>query len=54
LLLATNNLTDLPNQISGFAHIYDRDGNGVIDAAEAALRVMANEMYTQINEQGDI
>jgi hypothetical protein len=54
LLLETNELTDLPDGISGFAHIYDTNGDGEIDSTEAALRAIANEMYTWINEQGDI
>jgi hypothetical protein len=53
LLWATNDLTDLPDGISGFAHIYDQDGNGTIDADEATLRAMANDLYSLINEQGD-
>ena len=60
LLLATNDLTDMPifelpegNQL-GFAHIYDTNGDGVIDSAEAALRAMANDVYSAINEQGGI
>jgi hypothetical protein len=54
LLLATNDLTDLPDELSGFAHIYDQDGDGQIDSDETALRTMANEVYSLINEQGDI
>ena len=54
LLHATDDLTDLDDQISGFAHIYDTNGDGVIDSQEAALRSQANELYTLINEQGDI
>jgi hypothetical protein len=54
LLLATNDLTDLPDGISGFAHIYDSNGDSVIDSLEAALRSMANEVYSSINEDGDI
>ena len=54
LLLATNVLTDVPDDLSGFAHIYDRNGDGVIDADEAALRSEANSLYTLINERGDI
>ena len=54
LLLATNDLTDQPDGITGFAHIYDTNGDGVIDAAEARLRVMANVVYSAINCQGDI
>ena len=52
LLLATNDLTDLPDDLSGFAHIYDRNGDGQIDASEALLRTMANEIYSTINQQG--
>ena len=54
LLLATNALTDLPDELSGFAHIYDQDGDGQIDDAEAVLRTLANDVYSAINEQGDI
>jgi len=52
-LLATNDLRDLPDGIRGFAHIYDQDGDGDIDSGEAALRTMAKEICTAINEQGD-
>lgn len=54
LLMATNDLTDSPDNLIGFAHIYDRNGDGVIDAAEAQLRSQANTLYTLINEQGGI
>ena len=54
LLAATNNLTDEPYGITGFAHIYDADGNGVIDSTEVALRTMANDVYSAINQQGDV
>ena len=54
LLWATNSLTDTPDNILGFADIYDTNGDGVIDSAEAALRTMANDVYSGINEQGDI
>jgi hypothetical protein len=54
LLLATNDLTDLPDGISGFAHTYDQNGDGVINTDEAALRAMANDVYSMINEQGDV
>ena len=35
-------------------HVASTNGNGQIDATEAALRAMANEVYSAINEQGDI
>ena len=54
LLLATNSLTDLPDQESGIAYIYNQDGDGLIDSSETSLRSMANDIYSLINEQGDI
>ncbi len=49
LLLATDDLTDQLNSELGFAAIYDADGDGVLDASEAALRAMANSIYRAIN-----
>jgi hypothetical protein len=54
LLLATNDLTDQPNSILGYAAVYDRDGNGVISSAEASLRSMANVIFSSINGSGGI
>jgi hypothetical protein len=54
LLLATNSLTDQPNLSAGFAAVYDTDGNGMISSAEAALRTMANDVYSFINEAGGV
>ena len=54
LLLGTNGLTDNPNMILGAAKIYDLNGDGVIDAFEASLRVMANDLYAAINDGGGI
>ena len=51
LLLATSRLAARP--VSG-ACIYDRNGDGLIDAEEGALRAKANAIYELINEQGDI
>lgn len=51
LLLATNSLTDADNMLAGFASIYDVDGDGILDASEAHLRTLANEVYAMINEQ---
>ena len=31
-----------------------QNGDGQIDDSEAALRAMAHDMYSSINEQGDI
>ena len=44
LLQATNALTDSPDYQTGSASIYDQNGDGIIDAQEAALRAMANAM----------
>ena len=53
-IAATNNLTDEEDGLASFAHIYDKNGDGVIDSLEAALRAMANDVFSSINEQGDI
>ncbi len=52
LLQATDSLTDLPDGLSGFAHIYDQDGDGTIDASERVLRTMASDIYATISDQG--
>jgi hypothetical protein len=49
LLSATNALTDDPDNLDGAANIYDTNGDGIIDATEAALRTMANTVYSWIN-----
>jgi hypothetical protein len=54
LLSATNERTDQPDYQSGAAEIYDSNGDGEIDAGEAILRRLSNELYSAINEQGDI
>lgn len=54
LLRATNALTDQPDSLLGASRIYDTNGDGVIDSAEASLRAKANSVYTSINEGGDI
>ncbi|MCI0333923.1 MAG: hypothetical protein L0228_11950, partial [Planctomycetes bacterium] len=54
LLQATDSLTDQPDSQLGFAAIYDTNGDGVISATEAALRSMANDVFSSINEAGDI
>ena len=54
LLVATNDMTDVPASISGAASVYDTNGDGIIAAAEAALRAMANSTYSAINEGGHI
>jgi hypothetical protein len=54
LLQATDGLTDQPDAQLGFASIYDINGDGVISATEAALRTMANGVFSSINEAGHI
>lgn len=58
LLLATNSLTDndglLNNDDDGYSHVYDTNGDGVLDDYEKSLRAMANNVYSALNEQGDI
>jgi hypothetical protein len=49
---ATNDLT--VNHDGGHTDIYDLDGDGEISPEEAALRDMANAIYSMINEEGDI
>jgi hypothetical protein len=34
--------------------LYDSDGNGTINSAEKSLRTSANNVFTAINELGDI
>ena len=50
LLVATNALTDEPDNLTGATNVYDTNGDGVIDVAEAALRDMANAIYSMVNE----
>jgi len=47
LLLATNDRTRI-------GLLYDVDSSGTIGALEVALREMANQVYSAINEQGGI
>ncbi len=57
MLLATNNLTgadDDDDDSEDYSHVYDTNGDGVLDDAEKALRALANALYTSINEAGDI
>lgn len=52
LLQATNAKT--ASHATGYSNVYDMDGDGVLSDAEKALRAMANNVYTSINERGDI
>ncbi len=52
LLMASNNMTT--SDADGATDIYDCDGDGEISADEAALRAMANTIYSSINEEGDV
>jgi hypothetical protein len=37
-----------------YSHVYDTNGDGVLDDFETALRALANGLYSSINEAGDI
>ena len=52
LLLATNNLTGA--HANGYSNVYDTNGDGVLDDNKKALRVLANMIYSAINEGGHI
>jgi hypothetical protein len=54
LLQATNAQTDTSNHVTGFAYLYDTNGDGVISADEANLRTLANGVYSFINMSGGI
>lgn len=57
LLLATNSLTGADSDTDSsedYSHVYDANGDGVLDDAEIAMRAMANSVYTDLNEGGDI
>lgn len=47
LLRATNSMTGA--KTSGYSNVYDTNGDGVLDAAELALRARANAIYGAIN-----
>lgn len=51
LLLATNRATQARSS-QQFSFIFDRNGDGKIDEGEKALRVMANDVFSSINELG--
>ena len=54
LLQAANRMTDAGNRRPGFTSIYDVNGDGNIDSAEAKLRSQAGELYSSVNETGGI
>ena len=39
---------------SSNGNVFEDDGDGEIEADEALMRVLANELFTAINESGDI
>lgn len=57
LLLATNSLTGADADLDAsedYSHVYDLNGDGILDEYEKSLRAMANAVYTLVNESGDI
>ncbi|MCA9193867.1 MAG: hypothetical protein KDB03_18980 [Planctomycetales bacterium] len=56
-LLATNYLTgadDDSDASEDYSHVYDLNGDGVLEKYEKSLREMANILYGLINEGGDV
>ncbi|MBN2215760.1 MAG: hypothetical protein JW719_00150 [Pirellulales bacterium] len=53
LLLATNAMTDPSDNISGYTHVYDLDGDGRVDLGEAYLRVLADSVFRRILRDGN-
>lgn len=49
ILLASNGLTDHPNNQIGFAYLYDHNGDGIVDNDERSLRTFANDLFDWIN-----
>lgn len=54
LLQTMDELTDEPDNLLKFAASFDHDGSGTFNDAELVLRAMANEIYSENNEQGDL
>ncbi|HBO45342.1 MAG TPA: hypothetical protein DD670_15715 [Planctomycetaceae bacterium] len=52
LLQATNSMTDVPDNQTGYAHIYDVNGNGQLSLSELLLRTQAQLVFTLILLQG--
>jgi len=52
LLLATNRLTGA--HANGYSNVYDTNGDGLLDDHKKALRVLANTIFSSINEGGHI
>ncbi len=42
------------NARSHNGHLYDQNGDGQISSSEATYRTMANDVFSGINEAGDI
>jgi len=53
LLQATNSMTDPLDNLSGYANTYDQNGDGRVNASEAWLRILADNVFRRIIRQGD-
>jgi len=53
MLLGTNALTDSPNHQTGYANVYDTNGDGRVSVSEAILRVLAHDVYSDIIRDGN-
>ena len=54
MLVENVRLHELSHRIHYIAYVYDANGDGILDDVELALRAMANEVFTMLNEVGDI
>jgi hypothetical protein len=52
LLQATNAMTDPDDHLSGYANVYDLNGDGRINVSEALLRVLAHDVFKTIIREG--
>ncbi|MCA9061831.1 MAG: cadherin-like domain-containing protein, partial [Planctomycetaceae bacterium] len=54
ILLATNGMTDVNDNRTGFTNVYDINGDGVVDASERAYRLLAQSIFDLILGSGSI
>ncbi|MCA9047892.1 MAG: cadherin domain-containing protein, partial [Planctomycetaceae bacterium] len=54
ILLATNGMTDVNDNRTGFTNVYDINGDGVVDSDEREFRLLAQSMYDLIIGAGSL